>query len=88
LSNSNKPWWSPIVHFLAHTVVGTIIFVIIAGAAVSLSLLVHYLESLNVSAFSITVITAVEYVILIFDATLFVVHLFITGINAVKEMLK
>jgi hypothetical protein len=49
---------------------------------------VHYLESLNVSAFSITVITAVEYVILIFDATLFVVHLFITGIKAVKEMLK
>jgi len=69
-------------------VVGTAIFIIIAVPGVLLSLAVHYLEGLHVSPFAITVLTGVEYIILIFDAVLFVIHLFITGVNAVKEMLK
>lgn len=88
MTNNNQSWLTPILHFGAHTFVGSMIFCIIAVPAIGLSFLVHYLEGLQVPAFTLSVLTFLEHVLLIVDATLFVVYIVITAYKAFKEMFK
>ena len=43
-------WWYPLWEFLIHVIVGTGILMLIAGAAVLLDFLVHWLTSLGTSS--------------------------------------
>ena len=79
-------WWSPVVHFGVHVVVGSLIFVLIAMPAFGLGLLVQYLAVNGTAPYVIQVLTLLEYAIVTIDAMAFLVYLVITGINAVREM--
>lgn len=80
-----KPWWSPIAHFAAHCTVGFIIFLIVGLPAVALSFLVHYLETIGVSPFTIAVLTTLEAALTIADAILFLIFLCLGIFRALKE---
>lgn len=80
--------WTPIVHFAAHVVVGSLLFLVIATPAVGLSLLVHALESAHLDSFTIAVLTFLEHAILVADAVLFIIYMMVTALKSVKEMWK
>jgi hypothetical protein len=85
-SPHSKPWYAPLVHFTAHTFVGSAIFLIILCPAVFLGWLVHKLEQFHVSEFTVTVLLFLEHSILVVDALLFLAYLVVTSISAIKEM--
>lgn len=85
MSSPQKAWWSPIVHFLTHTLVGSMIFVIIALPAYGLGELVHWLKASGSSEYVVGVFTLLEYAIVTLDAVLLLWHLVTTGIAAMKE---
>ena len=74
--------WTPIVHFAAHTFVGSIIFLIVGLPAVGLSILVHMLGDAGIDTFTVLVLTLLERVILVADAVLFVVYLSVTALTS------
>jgi len=45
----HSTWWGWISHFLKHTVIGTVVFLIIATPDVGLSILMHFLVQIGVS---------------------------------------
>jgi hypothetical protein len=79
-------WWSPVVHFGVHIVVGSLIFVLISMPAFGLGILVQYLAVNGTAPYVIQVLTLLEYAIVTIDAMAFLAYLVITGINAVREM--
>jgi hypothetical protein len=79
-------WWSPVVHFGVHIVVGFLIFVLISLPAFGLGLLVQYLAIHGTAPYVIQVLTLLEYAIVTIDAMAFLAYLVITGIHAVREM--
>ena len=79
-------WWSPVVHFGVHVVVGSLIFVLISLPAFGLGLLVQSLALQGTAPYVIQVLTLLEYAIVTIDAMAFLAYLVITGINAVREM--
>ena len=81
-----QTWWSPVVHFGVHIVVGSLIFVLISLPAFGLGLLVQYLAIHGTAPYVIQVLTLLEYAIVTIDAMAFLAYLVITGINAVREM--
>lgn len=82
-----RPWYAPLVHFAAHTLVGTGIFLIIGTPAVFLGWLVHKLnEEFHVSEFTITVLVFLEHTLIVVDAVLFVIYLGFTGYSTIREM--
>lgn len=85
---TDKPWWAPIAHFAAHTVVGTAIFVIIGLPAVGLSLGIVWLEHLGVPAFPLEVLHFVEEALCVIDAGLFLLYVILTSYHALKEFWK
>ncbi len=73
---AEHPWWVPIWEFLVHTVVGTILFLLIAVPAVGLSLLIDAAQAyLYGKQVVVLALTAVEYLILASDLFLFVVFI-------------
>jgi hypothetical protein len=87
MTNSNNKWWKPIVHFAAHVLSGSILFIIIGAPAVGLSLLVSFLKA-YVSAFTINVLEFLEHFILICDVFLFIVYLVTVTYKDIKEWYK
>lgn len=87
-TKTEKPWWAPIAHFAAHTVVGTAIFVIIGLPAVGLSLGIVWLEHLGVPAFPLEVLHFVEEALCVIDAGLFLLYVILTSYHALKEFWK
>lgn len=73
------------MHFLIHTLVGSMIFVIIALPAYGLGELVHWLKASGSSEYVVGVLTLLEYAIVTLDAVLLLWHLVTTGITAMKE---
>lgn len=57
MKKHTEAWWAPMVHALVHVVIGTVIFAIIALAALLLDLFVHWLGTLGVSGYVIDVLT-------------------------------
>ena len=80
--------WTPLVHFGGHTLIGSVLFLIVGAPAVGLSLLVHALESANIDGFTVMVLTFLEHAILVADAGLFMTYLVVTAIKSVKELWK
>jgi len=81
----DKPWWAPIAHFAAHTLVGTAIFIIIGLPAVGLSLGIEWLARLGVPAFPLSVLSLLEESLCVIDAGLFLVYIILTSYHAFKE---
>lgn len=88
MSSGNGKWYTPIAHFFAHAVVGTLIFFVIALAAVGLSFFVKWLTSIGIEGFAIDVLTLLEGVILVLDALSFVAYLCVTTVKFVRELVK
>lgn len=84
--HNEGPWWSPVVHALVHVVIGTVIFIIIAVAALLLGLFVHWLGTLGVSGYVIDVLTFTEYAIVTLDAVGLLWYIGVTGFSAWKEL--
>ena len=87
MATKNKHWWSPIAHFVKHSFVGTAIFIVVATPAVGLNFLVHFLETMHVSLFVIQILEILEALILVLDAIMFLIYLFIQGYKSIKEFL-
>jgi len=80
------PFWYPVVHFLVHGVLGSLIFAIIAGLAWALGLLVHWFQLNGASPYALTVMTILENAIITVDAVVFFVYLCVTAFKAIKEL--
>lgn len=85
-SPHSKAWYAPLVHFMAHTFVGSAIFLIILIPAVFLGWLVHKLQEYHVTEFTVMVLQFLEHSILVVDALLFLIYLGFTSWSAIKEM--
>ncbi|KSQ21506.1 hypothetical protein APB26_31450 [Pseudomonas aeruginosa] len=81
------PWYAPIIHFATHSVVGTIIFLIVGAPSVLLGWLVHRLRAWHVSELTLTILTFLEVAILLMDSLLFLCFLVFTTWSAVKEFM-
>jgi hypothetical protein len=87
MSQKHQPtWWSPVVHFGVHVMVGALIFVLISLPAFGLGLLVQSLAVQGTDPYVVQVLTLLEYAIVTIDAMAFLAYLVITGIHAVREM--
>ncbi|MGE3342305.1 MAG: hypothetical protein AB7L71_02625 [Vicinamibacterales bacterium] len=86
MADEVKSWWAPIVHALTHTVVGTLIFLIIATAAVVLGQFVQWLQGIGTSAYVLAVLTFLEYAIVTVDAVGYLLYLVTTAYQAWKEL--
>jgi hypothetical protein len=84
--HTERAWWSPIVHALVHVAIGTVIFIIIALAALVLGLFVHWLGTVGVSGYVIDVLTFTEYAIVTLDAIGLLWYLGVAGQSAWKEL--
>jgi len=79
-------WWRPIIHMAAHVFAGTVIFAIVALAALLLGLMVKWLESMGASAYTVAVFTLLEDAIVTVDAVWFVAYIVNLGKSALKEL--
>lgn len=86
MSGDEKHWWHPIVHFLTHTVVGMLIFIVVAIPAVLLDVLVNFLAKHQLAApYLLSVMSLLEKAIFTLDAILVMAYLVVTAIRATKE---
>ncbi len=68
---ANGKWYDPLLVFLTHILGGTILFLIVAGAAVGLDFLIKYLVSIQSSSFIIYGLKGAEYALFGIDLALF-----------------
>ncbi len=73
---------------LIHMLVGTILFLILAGIAVGLDLAAAYLVTLNVSNFTHSALEKTAHGMLVLDLLLFLTHLATSGYRLFMEMFK
>ncbi|KGM38697.1 hypothetical protein JY96_21210 [Aquabacterium sp. NJ1] len=85
MSNGNTPWWSPIVHFVTHAVVGTVIFVVVAIPAWLIDALVEWLKEHHGQPYTIHVLEILAEGIVTLDAILVFAYFVLTAWKAVKE---
>lgn len=70
----------------AHTLVGSVLFLIVALPAVGLGLLEHQLELLALPGFTLLVLKGLEALLLATDALLFVAHILRGLYDALNEI--
>lgn len=85
IGSNGRMWWKPIVHFAAHTLVGSLIFVVISLPAFGLGQLVKLLTANGVAPYVANVLTILEYAIVTVDALLFLWHLLTTAYATLKD---
>jgi hypothetical protein len=68
-------WWTPILEFLVHVVVGTLLFLLIAAPAIGLDYLVSWLEALGVARPILWGLMGCEYLLFGADVILFTVFI-------------
>lgn len=84
-AHAPSKWWAPIVHFLTHAVVGSVIFVLVALPAWGLDLLVELLESHHVQAYTAQVLSLLADAIVTLDALLVLAYFGLAAWKALKE---
>jgi len=87
-SSEKRHWWTPLLNFLVHAFVGTVIFIIIGTPAVGLSLLVHELGAYHVPAFTITVLTFLEQALLLIDAIAVVLYVIVSTYRELRDLIQ
>lgn len=75
-----------LAHLAGHVVLGGLIFILIAVMAGCLQWVVHFLESLGVHEFVLTVLTYIEMFLFLIDVALFVLFLLRTSYKFIKEL--
>lgn len=86
--SNKKTWWTPIVSFAGHVLVGTIMFLILSAATILIAVLVRQLQILEIPALTIQVLKFVEYALLIADALIYLAYTAYLTWNFFKEMTK
>jgi hypothetical protein len=87
-SSTNQTWLSPVAHFAGHSLVGTLVFIIIALPALGLGFLVSWLRLQGISEYVLGVLTLLEYAIVTLDAAALFLHLVYSAYKAFKEDIK
>lgn len=84
-SQERGGWW-PVWDFGVHVGVGTLIFGIIAGAAVGLDLIIQWLQSsFKLGPVIVYGLMAVEYVLFVGDLILFLIFILAVGVRAAQR---
>jgi len=86
MAENDGKWWHPLWKFAVHGGLGTAIFVVIAIPAVSLSLLVKWLQARNIDPYLIYGLKAAEYLVFAVDLILFAWFVVVTAVRAGKEL--
>ena len=79
-------WWFPLVEFLIHIAVGSLIFLFIFIPAVGLNLLVNWLSTKGISPFVLYSLLFAEYFLIAMDILLFVGFLLKTTWRAYTKL--
>lgn len=88
MKNDVKYFYTPILNFAVHALVGTVIFLIIGFPAVVLGLVVHNLDGISgVSKFTISTLTFLEHALLVVDSVAVVAYVTISTYREIKEMI-
>jgi hypothetical protein len=64
-------WWKPPLRFVVESITGVFLFGVVAGAAVGVSIYLHYLERQGVDAVIAYGLQAAEYALFVADLVLF-----------------
>jgi predicted membrane channel-forming protein YqfA (hemolysin III family) len=83
----HKKWYTPILNFATHAIVGTLVFLIVALPAIGLEHLVHMAEGWGTSAFVISVMVFLERAILVLDAGAVLLYILVSTYKEIKDML-
>ncbi len=85
---TEKPsvWWEVPLRFLVETLTGASIFLVIAAAAVGLSVLVRYLDGKNIDGVILLGLKAGEYGLFLMDLLLFGRFLYRTTVRTWGEL--
>lgn len=86
MTETEGKWWQPLWQFAVHGIIGTALFVLIAAPAVSLSLLVKWLQQREIDHILIYGLRAAEYLVFAVDLALFACFIIRTAIRAGKEL--
>lgn len=88
MEKNAKYFYTPIVNFSVHALVGTVIFLIIGLPAVGLGIFVHHLDAIGgVSKFTIATLTFLEHTILVVDSIAVLSYVTISTYREIKEMI-
>lgn len=82
----NQKWFTPILNFAVHSIIGTLTFMLVALPAVALDLFVQYLTTLGASAFTITVLSLLEGAIVVLDALATLWYIVLKAYREFKDM--
>lgn len=86
-SSKKKSWWTPVAHFVGHSVAGSAIFSVIALTAAGLGALVKWIAGLGlVDVFVVDVLSWLEHVLVVGDVVLLLLFLAVALIKAIKEV--
>ncbi len=85
---SDKKWYSAVLDFGTHTIVASLIFIVIAIPAIGLSIAVSKLTAIGVSELTVAIISILEYSLLILDSIVFIGYLIIESFKFLKEVSK
>ena len=69
--SQERSWWEAPWQFLVETITGICVFLVVAGAAIALSVFVHYLEEHKVEMAVIYGLKSAEYLLFGVDLVLF-----------------
>ena len=86
LPEERQRYWRVPLGFVIRAIVGTLIFGVIAGAAVVLNLAVLQLESYNVDSFIVYGLKFCEYFLFLVDIVLFVIFLIKDAVRTAKQL--
>jgi cell division protein FtsX len=86
MAEKDGKWWHPLWKFAVHGVLGSAIFVLIAIPAVSLSVLVKWLQSREIDAYLIYGLKSAEYLVFAVDLILFAWFVIRTAIRAGRDL--
>lgn len=86
VSEGQVSGWRAVLRFGVHSLMGTVMFCILALPALGLNLLVHWLEQKGFSPYVLAILTALEYIVLTLDAVLYLFLLVKSLYKAGKEM--
>jgi len=81
-----EPFWRAPWEFVVHTVLGSLLFVIVAALAVALNVGVHYLEQFKVSIVIVYGIELAEYGLFAADLYVFGVFLWRTSSRMIRKI--
>ena len=81
-----KPFWHAPWEFAVHSLVGSFIFLLIAGIATLLDWAVQFLEAHKISSVVVVGCRTAEYVILITDLVLYAVFLWRTARRTIDRL--